>query len=1394
MAIGVLGPVVVDDGTPLSPRDRVVLAALVVRRGEVVAADQLADALWPGDPPDSWRKVVQSAVVRLRKVLGPALIQTAPGGYRLAAGEDDVDAWRFERLVRRAVELAEFGEHDRASEAFERATALWRGEPFADLDGWAPGAAEASRLLELRRLADERAVEARLALGEHRDVVARATSLVAAEPLREQRWGLLATALYRAGRQGEALRVLHDARRVLGDQLGVEPGAELVDLEQAILQQDAALAAPAVTRSRAGAHQPCPYKGLEAYGERDAETFFGRESEIATCRQRMAGGGFLAVVGASGTGKSSLVRAGMVPALRAQGRAVAVCTPGADPPAALSAALASVAPDAAVVVDQGEELFAVCIDPARRERFAAALTEHAAHRPVVLTLRADHIGAVAAYPDLARLVEAGLHLLGPMSEADLRGAIEGPARAAGLRLEAGLVDLLVRDVIDQPGALPLLSHALVETWARREGHVLTVDGYRESGGVRGAVARTAEQLYDSLPETQRSTARSLFLRLVSVAGDGEAVRHRLSRTMLAGGQDEIVDTLARARLLTVGEESLEIAHEALARAWPRLQGWLEEDREGQRILTHLTAAAEDWVARGRDPAELYRGARLQTAVEWVRRSEFELSPTEQAFIAASTEGEAAEAAALVARAEAQSEANRRLRRLLRAVAVLLVLALGTGALAAVQGRRAADDRDQARRASQAAALQSVVSQSLALRETKRDLGALLALEAYRLDPGARTESALLGTFTGSPGFLGFLRAPVAGFWGAGLTPDGGRLVVSDIEDSTVRVYDVRDMALVRTLAPQLPGAQYGRVAVSPDGTLAAVGSSTGAELTGGSLSVYDLGTGAAQFTPVQLDYPVGSVAISPDGALVAVSGGEVGSTQVHDLRTGALVSRIAPAPGGDGPNRVHTVGLAFAASDRLVVGSEVGLIRTVDPRSAATVASLDGPAGLSEQVIHLAPDGRRMVSAGAEGAALRDLTTGQTVWRTPPGTLCNRLAVAFRPGLVLCADPFGRVRGLDLDTGVVVESGYDFQQGAVSELAVSADGRTLGLIGASVGVAGVWRLDGSGPITHTLGTGADSVVGYPATGGRSLLLGTGGSAEMLPDLRIVDPAQGGRTVDELGEVARATWSPEGPDELGAVFTDGTAGGYDVRRHRRKGGRLVLDINPASALEDVVHRRLILFDEQGHVRSYRSGRPVPPRLDLPGGRGPSSAGITPDGRLLLVAYEDSGTETIDLATGRRVAGPNPAMTEVAVSSRGLAAASGPDGGVAFYDPGTLRPRGAALPGALGGVYNFRFSADGNRLLIQSGDRTLRLVDVPTRTIIGDPIPIGETVDLFLNERQLLRADGKEIAAELDDNVAIWNLEPADWIGAACKVAGRNLTREEWMRYLGAFGAYHRTCPA
>ena len=259
-----------------------------------------------------------------------------------------------------------------------------------------------------------------------------------------------------------------------------------------------------------------------------------------------------------------------------------------------------------------------------------------------------------------------------MSDADLRVAIEGPARQAGLLLEPGLVDLLVREVEGEPGALPLLSHALHETWQRREGRTLTVEGYQATGGIRGSVAQSAEDVYDRVPAEQRPLLRDLLLRLVTPTPDGEPVRSRVPRRTVAtdAEHERLVELLVRARLVTSDDETVELAHESLARAWPRLQTWLDDDVEGQRILRHLALTADAWDGMGRPDSELYRGVRLAQALDWQTRANPDLTPAERAFLDTSAERERDEAATTEQRMRQQARQNRRLRALLAGAAVV----------------------------------------------------------------------------------------------------------------------------------------------------------------------------------------------------------------------------------------------------------------------------------------------------------------------------------------------------------------------------------------------------------------------------------------------------------------------------------------------------------------------------------------------------------------------------------------------------------------------------------------------------------------------------------------------------------------------------------------------------
>ncbi len=801
MGIQVLGPLTLDDSAPrLSPRETLVLAALTAAGDEALAADQLAEAVWGNEPPASWHKNLQTCVVRLRKALGPDAITTTGHGYRLTLPADAVDARQFETLANRGHELLALGEPDRAAYALSQALALWRGRPYGELEEWEPGSLEAARLTELRLDAQEWWLEASLAAGHHRDVLAQAQALANAAPLRERRWELLALAQYRAGRQGEALATIAGVRRRLVDELGVDPGPDLDQLERAILRQDPALD---TAEARARPSEACPYLGLMPYDVDDTESFFGRDRDIRACLERLEHEGVLAVLGPSGSGKSSLVRAGIVATLARTGRHSDVITPGRHPVGALPPPKPTGKPRL-LVVDQAEELFSLCTDPAERERFAQLLADHASGAPLVLVLRADRMGDVSAHPRLARLVERGLYVLAAMTPDELREAIEGPARQAGLIIEPGLVDLLVNEVENEPGALPLLSHALRETWLRREGRTLTVAGYQGSGGIRGAVAQSAEQLYDDLEPGQRKALHDLLLRLVSPGQQGEPVRARVPRRQVvaAPDQDQLVDRLVKTRLVTSDDGVLEIAHEALARAWPRLRGWLEDDIEGQRILHHLSTTAGTWDDLDRPASELYRGVRLAQALEWRDRPHPELNQTETAFLDASAELADAEQTAAAEQARRQTRLIRRLRAVLAGACALLLIALAAGGYAAYQQDKAEDNAETARQAAKTArqAAVSADARRIGARSQLTDdisLSLLLAAAGARLDDSPETRRNLVTALAERPRLV--RSAPPGGpFLEAfDVSPDG-RWIASSDGHNRMNLYDTATNRLQRS--------------------------------------------------------------------------------------------------------------------------------------------------------------------------------------------------------------------------------------------------------------------------------------------------------------------------------------------------------------------------------------------------------------------------------------------------------------------------------------------------------------------------------------------------------------------------------------------------------------------
>ena len=485
-----------------------------------------------------------------------------------------------------------------------------------------------------------------------------------------------------------------------------------------------------------------PFLGMQYFEEKDADRFFGRETLIAKIAGRLASTQFLAVVGASGSGKSSVARAGVIPALRRGERLadgsmpptdsgqwdIRVLTPTAHPLDALAASLTFEADSLAatsslheelgqgsqtlaraarrllaqnsrkhllLVIDQFEEIFTQCRQENERlgfiENLLHAVNPNDRHPiTVLITLRADFYAQLSFHDQLREVVSQNQEFIGAMSREELTRAILQPAALGNWKVQEGVVEVMLDDLGNEPGALPLLSHALLETWKRRRGRVMTLSGYVASGGVHGAIAQTAETVFrQHLTPVQQAIARMIFIKLAEM-GDGSLDTRRraafselITRSVDPTTIELVLGILTDARLVTIGTVEpgetrvVEVSHEALIREWPTLRNWLNEDRDSLILHRQLTEDTNDWLKLNRDPGALYRGMRLQQALEWKKNNADLISLSEQEFLEASQQ---------VAREEQNQVSKlgraRRVQLMLGSTAVLLVAAVVVVLLAA----------------------------------------------------------------------------------------------------------------------------------------------------------------------------------------------------------------------------------------------------------------------------------------------------------------------------------------------------------------------------------------------------------------------------------------------------------------------------------------------------------------------------------------------------------------------------------------------------------------------------------------------------------------------------------------------------------------------------------------
>lgn len=1164
---------------------------------------------------------------------------------------------------------------------------------------------------------------------------------------------------------------------------------------------------------RAAASQ-APYPGLASFEPEDAGFFFGRADLVARVCALVgdvfadAGlPGIVIVTGASGAGKSSLLRAGLVPAAPRHGWQALVCAPGdhlADALAALDSA-ASAAGPLLLVVDQAEEVFAASTDEraAFLDRLGAVTSASEGRRRVVaaLSLRADFYGAAASSDVLLPALQRTQIVVGSMTRAELTEAITGPAAEVGLHVDDALVESLLDEIAprDRPGqahdvgSLPLLAHALRETWSIARRGRMTVDDYLSTGGIAGAVEKSAEAVWAALDEPDRVVARRIFLRLVFVADDSMVTRRRVPLAELhgivpenAGRVSGVIDNFVAARLLTRRADSVEISHEALLTAWGRLRDWVDADRGVLLQRRRLVELSHAWGEAEHDPSYLLGGARLQGMTELLDAGRLELSEHEWAFVEASQRQASAARAAAVRRARA-------MRVALVCVAVLALVASGL-TVVAFRARSAADERAveavQARNQAQSRELAIAAAR---LRPTDPALAAQLSMTAYQVSPTVEARSALLDSTAVAmptrvvtqpgPTFVAVDRASavmavtqaVSGgvaLWSIAKPTAPVRLGAVTSSQAGVQPFSVAIGAHGQQLAvgnanglierwniadPRHPHAVPGPGKVFPSGVLALAFSPDGSELAaggaGGAVKRWAIaGTSTAVALPhLTATDLVSSLAFSPDGELWAGNG------------DGSIDGWVIDAGGAAAPPIQLSAGTADVTA--LAVSPNGSVLAAGDKNSAVHVWQR-GTAGAWTAEKGAAPALTGWVGGLAFSPKGDDLAIGTTG---------SQLEVE---------------RAADLD-----HVAGDVTPGAVTGVAYADDGEAV--TASTDGFARLWPIPG--PV---LGPMDDGVFGLAMPTPGRLLASGGPKMKALESFDVSDRAYPiGSASAAVGDGLRldGTLSISAGRHLAAVgAADGRVQLWDISAESRPRAIGAPFAAAPALVESTMFSpdgRLLAVGSDGQVVDvWDVADPTHPRrlsqTENVGGL-VFSVAFQPKGSLLAAATTTGDIRLWDIADP---AHPRRVADLAGLTGYALAVAFSPDGRVvagggagrqirlwSVADPAHPKQLGAPLTGPTNDIYAMAYSSEGSILAAVARDGVVWLWNVhdPAHPQLAAQLSdaTGATYSVTL------APGGGEVAASgASGQVWVWTTDPAVATRDLCAEQGAGITPAEWALYV------------